>query len=128
MLPLMDVVFLLLVLFIFMIIRMRPDFGISVTLPEVGKAPAEAKSGKPKKQVTVSVTADNEIYVNRNATDMSSLVPEIKRGARPNEDVEIVLKGDRAADYGRALEIFHELRSAGISNVLFDVNERERSD
>ena len=63
MLPLMDMIFLLLVIFIFMIVQMRPNFGVSIELPDIGKK--ELTKQKEKSiTITVAVTKDSKIFVN----------------------------------------------------------------
>lgn len=127
MLPLMDVIFLLMTLFIFMLVQMRPDFGMSVELPQVGTSTQTQEQKKEKKQVWVTVDAEGGVFVNReSAADGSAAAQSVLAvaGCAPDE-LQIIFKGDQAAGFGRIIEVFNALRAAGCTDVLFDVNRGE---
>ena len=128
MLPLMDVVFLLLTVFIFMIAQMRPDFGISVELPDVRREQITPPKPVEKKTVVVSVTRDNRIFVEDQAVALPRLASAIRTrlGSRPARDATVILRGDEKADYGRMIELFTILRKNELKDVLFDVDVKPR--
>jgi len=132
MLALMDMIFLLLVTFIFMIVQMRPNFGIEVTLPKIGKK-SIAKQNKKKEHppIIISVTANNHIFVNKQHTKISQLsqIIKITLNNTPPTQANIILRGDTTADYGKMIKIFTTLKQMGITNILFDVekNKKEKS-
>ena len=130
MLPLMDVIFMLMVLFIFMMIQMRPDFGMNVVLPEIreGKAAAVQEQESDKKKIWVSVDDRNQLFVNKNqVADRDAVVPAVNRlaGDKVKEDVRIIFKGDRLSDFGVVIGVFNELREEGFNDVLFDCDREE---
>ena len=132
MLPLMDVIFMLMVLFIFMLIQMRPDFGMNVELPEIkeGSSAAPQDVSQDKKKIWVSVDGQNRLFVNRDAVArQADVVPAVGRlaGAGGKEEIQIIFKGDQAADFGVVIAVFNELREAGFTDVLFDCNRPEKS-
>ncbi|MEA2011567.1 MAG: biopolymer transporter ExbD [Verrucomicrobiota bacterium] len=129
MLPMMDMVFLLLIVFIFMIIQMRPNFGVSVELPEIAEK-LTTKAEQKQKTVTVSVTTENEIYVNKETVQIENLIPEIKKitGTTENSNISVILRGDKMSSYGKMIEIFSKFREEGISNILFDVEPQMDTD
>jgi len=123
MLPLMDMIFLLLVIFIFMIVQMRPNFGVSVELPDIGKS--ELTDNKDKSVVvTVSVTKDSKVYINEAEAALSHVktkVNAIAKGA-DKKDLAIILRGDKGANYGQMMKLFTLFRENSINEILFDVN------
>lgn len=125
MLPLMDMIFLLLVLFIFMIVQMRPDFGISVELPQIGEqemsAPEETE--EELSTVTVSVLEDGNLYVNETITELDNLPANVMQAAAAAapESVSVILRGDRRADYGIMIDLFNRLQKQGLNKIVFDV-------
>ncbi len=126
MLPLMDMIFLLLVVFIFMIIQMRPNFGVSVELPDIGEtAPIGDEVGKEKVSVTIAVTKDNKYFVNEKESSADSLHSDIMAIAKNAEskNIAIILRGDKTADYGNIIKVFSVLRGKGINDILFDVDK-----
>ncbi len=122
MLPLMDMIFLLLVVFIFMIVQMRPNFGISIELPDVGVKQPETP--KQKTTVTISVSSDNSLFVNSTKCQFDQLHSVIVSQSKnvPVEDLSVILSGDKGADYGEIMKVFSILRENNISDILFDVN------
>ena len=131
-LPLMDVIFLLMTLFIFMIVQMRPDLGMSVDLPEVGESEAKDNLNKKKKQVWISIDADEKVYINKKIvgdtvmpSKMAAMVVALA-GAEPKK-IQVIFKGDQKADFGRVMEVFNALRALGCVDVLFDVNKGEKT-
>jgi len=123
MLPLMDMIFLLLVIFIFMIVQMRPNFGVSVELPDIGKS--ELTDNKDKSVVvTVSVTKDSKVYINEAEAALSHVMTKVNAIAKgaDKKDLAIILRGDKGANYGQMMKLFTLFRENSINEILFDVN------
>ena len=123
MLPLMDMIFLLMVTFIFMMLQMRPDGGIPVELPDIGESPPPSPLEKQEKveTLTISVDKDNKVYIDKDETSMEDLITKLK-GMSSDTKRNFILKGDKAADYGQVIQIFNSLRVNGFTDVIFDVN------
>ncbi len=124
-LPLMDVIFMLMVLFIFMLIQMRPDFGMSVELPQVkeGSAAVQQEEDPDKFRIWISVDENNAFFVNKEQIDFqAAIVPAIDRedGDRERGKVRVIFKGDKKADFGVVVSVFNALQEAGYTDVLFD--------
>lgn len=115
MLPLIDVVFLLLVFFIYAMVSMVLHHGIQVELPKAGSSTLDQHN-----YLNITITADNTILFNKNETTKEHLVPLIEAAlAEKKPDTPIYIAGDRAADLGIAVEILDLLQSAGIEKVSF---------
>jgi len=123
MLPLMDMIFLLLVIFIFMIVQMRPNFGVSVELPDIGKSELTEQEEKSV-TVTVAVTKDSKVFVNETPCTIEQVMPKVNsiaKGADKN-NIAIILRGDKGANYGQMMKLFAQFRANQIHEILFDVN------
>lgn len=81
MLPLIDIVFLLLVVFIYSMLSMSVHRGLAVTLPESAVADIETKT-----PVSVTVRGENEIYVNEIRVALTEL-PRRLMSEPENRDV-----------------------------------------
>ena len=127
-LPLMDMIFLLLVVFIFMIVQMRPDFSVTVELPttELGKSRSPATPGEVQR-VFLSVTGDDRLYVNKDEVRQDNLVNAIFEHAetRRPEHIHVVLRGDKKSTYRRLAGILATLMQNDLKNVYFDVEARK---
>jgi biopolymer transport protein ExbD len=120
MLPLIDVVFLLLVFFIYAFLSMVVHRGMAVDLPV-------AKTSEISQQdyIDISITSENQITVNREVVTFSAVIPAVKRAQKTGNE-PIFINGDRQADLGIAVELLDQLRANGIQKVLFAVKEAEK--
>ncbi len=115
MLPLIDVVFLLLVFFIYAMVSMVLHRGMKVDLPKAGTAQADNRD-----YLNITITAENKILFNDTETTQENLVDLVQSAlAKKGEDSPLFISGDRTADLGIAVEILDKLRSAGIERVSF---------
>lgn len=119
MLPLIDVVFLLLVFFIYAFLSMVLHRGLDVDLPTAGAATISQSD-----YVDITITADNQIFVNRQAVALNDVTDAI-RAARQAETDPIFINGDRQAGLGTAVELLDRLRQDGIEKVSFACKEAE---
>ncbi len=127
MLPLMDMIFLLLVLFIFMIVQMRPDFGIGIELPHVGEALVPPSPPAKPATVTISLTRKRELFVNDAKVPRDRLAAAVRAAAgnAPPGRISVVFRADRRVEYGHMIQIFALLRHSGLRDILFDLEPDE---
>lgn len=128
MLPLMDMIFLLMTMFIFMVVRMRPDFGMTVELPKLAELGGAAqKMQKEPETVWMAVTEKNELFVNKEkAADRSAGLSLLKRFSHSAPSgVRVILRGARGSDFGTVVETYDWLVQSGYTNVLFDVEAKK---
>lgn len=117
MLPLMDVVFLLLVFFIYSFLSMVVHRGIGVQLPGASTATLNQQD-----YVDVTLTANNLILVNKQPVDLENAAAAV-RAARGSENRPVFISGDRSAGFGPAVELLDRLRLEGIEKVSFSCIE-----
>jgi len=107
--PLIDVVFLLLIFFM-----LTSSFifqpGIRVNLPRA--ITSEALS---EKNVIITITAENLIYINEKFVTISEISSRLKGVADLRRS--ILIKADEKASLGRVVRIWDLCRQAGISKV-----------
>ncbi len=117
MLPLIDVVFLLLVFFIYSFLSMVIHRGIDVELPGATTAVTSQTD-----YVDVSITADNQIFINKQPATLESAAAAV-HAARGGENLPVFINGDRQAGLGQAVELLDRLRVEGIEKVSFACTE-----
>jgi biopolymer transport protein ExbD len=115
MLPLIDVVFLLLVFFIYAMISLVAHRDLPVRLP----AAATAKTPAPD-FVTITVTAENQIMVEGQPASIQTLI-KLVRARLKKPDGLVRISGDRRSDLGISISILGKLRAAGIKRAAFEV-------
>ena len=110
MMPLMDVIFLLLVFFIYAMVTMSVHHGIGVSLP---KAVSETLTGH---HAVITLSADGTTWLEGQQVAIESLVPRV---AAECYGMPILISADERVSIGRGLSLLEELREAGISEVAF---------
>ena len=119
MVPLIDVVFLLIVFFIYTSVTMTAYRGVRVSLPRGEGAPE-----KPGPVILV-IAADNTLSLDGRPVAVADAVAEVRRrmvdGKRP-----VLIRGDGDSDLRAAVELLASLRSGGVEAVSFQV-ERGRN-
>ena len=113
MLPLIDVVFLLLVFFIYAMVSMVVHRGLKVDLPATGTAVMEKKD-----YISITIDADNVLYLNSEPVDAEGLAQRVLQ-LRKDSNKPVYIDGDQKADLGLAIELLDDLKKAGIEEVSF---------
>ena len=110
--PLIDIIFLLLVFFIYAMVTMTVQKGIRVALP--------AASGEvaPRGGFVITLTSSNTLAVDGRAMTVDQAVAEAAAAARKANET-VLINGDRSADLGMAVELVAKLREMGVKAVSF---------
>jgi biopolymer transport protein TolR len=109
--PMVDVMLVLLV--VFMVTAPLLTVGVPVDLPETA-APA---INEPKEPLTITVNRDGAVYLQETGIEIDSLVPRLQAITGGNPDAVLYVRGDRAINYGRVLEVMSLVSSAGFRKV-----------
>jgi biopolymer transport protein ExbD len=118
MVPFMDVVFLLLVFFIYAMLSMVVHRGLRVELP--GAATAEVDRYE---YVGITVTKDNALFVGEEPVKLSALVGKVRDRMGNGNNVPVFINGDRRSDLGMVVKILDLLKNAGIREVSIECAE-----
>jgi len=112
MLPLIDIVFLLLVFFIYAMLSMAVHRGLPIVLPT-------STSAKIEKQLVLSVTvkADGSIYIDKEQTDLDSLATLLKAKSSADKEPGVLLFADRNLAYQKLFRVLDQIRTAGIQRI-----------
>lgn len=112
-LPLIDVIFLLLIFFVFVMLKMTMQSSIKVDLPQL----VESKR-QTKEMLTISINADNQVFINDQSSRLQDVVTQV-RTLQQKDKLPILIRGDQQSDLGVALTILDKLRSAGFEQLAF---------
>ena len=121
MIPLIDIVFLLLVFFIYAMLSMVVQRWLKVELPTASTAQVDRRE-----YVTITLTKDNAVYVDDEPVPLNRLVDRVvARLAASDKDLPVFINGDRKAALGVAVQVLDDLRAAGINEVFITSREEE---
>jgi len=109
--PMVDVMLVLLV--VFMVTAPLLTVGVQVDLPKT-------KAGLIRDQVeplAVTVMASGQIFLQDKEIELSVLAPRLIAITGANPDIRIFVRGDKAIEYGRIMQVMGTLNSAGFRKV-----------
>jgi len=118
MLPLIDVVFLLLVFFIYAMLSMVVHRGLRVELPSAATAEVDRYE-----YVGITITEDNALFVGDEPVELTMLVDAVKQRMGGGWDLPVFINGDRRSDLGMAVKILDLLKASGIREVSIECAE-----
>lgn len=112
MLPLIDIVFLLLVFFIYAMLSMAVHRGLPVVLPS-------SSTARIDKHLILSVTVKSEgsIYVDKEQVLMESLTEALRKKVQGGTDPGVLLFADRSIPYQKLFNVLDQIRMAGLSRI-----------
>jgi len=109
--PMVDVMLVLLV--VFMVTAPLLTVGVQVDLPKT-------KAGLLQDQIeplAVTVSANGQIFLQDKEIELPALAPRLIAITGANPDVRIFVRGDKAIEYGRVMEVMGTLNAAGFNKV-----------
>ncbi|HZB93861.1 MAG TPA: protein TolR [Stellaceae bacterium] len=109
--PMVDVMLVLLV--IFMVAAPLLTVGVPVDLPQT-KAPA---INEPKEPLVITVNAEGKLFLQNTEIGDDQLVARLQAITQNNPNADIYVRGDRAINYGRVMEVMGMVSAAGFSKV-----------
>ena len=112
MLPLIDIVFLLLVFFIYAMLSMAVHRGLRVELPQSASAVIDQQP-----ILSVTVRRSGEIYVDEVATTLEELPKLLQGMAGSHDDPEVLLFGESQLSYQQLFSVLDQIRASGISRI-----------
>ncbi len=118
--PLIDIVFLLL-LFFMLTATFTVQSGIKIKLPK-----ATTSGGEMEKRLTIYLTADNVLYLNREKVELNSLKAKLKSLAGGEKKKILIIKADENARHGTVVRIMGMAKAAGIDKLMVAAEKGER--
>lgn len=116
--PLVDVMLVLLVIMMVSATHIVSQ-TMKVDLPKTGTSDGGAAS-----VAAVSITAEHEIYFNRELVDAAGLDRELGALARSNPESTLVVSADAAADHGVVVGVLDQARAQGLTKFAVNVERR----
>ncbi len=87
------------------------ESGAKISLPEVDN------TASTPRQITVTVTADRQVYVNNQPTTLDQVEGLLRGLVSANPQAPVVLEGDRDVLFGEAVQILSMAQKAGAAQV-----------
>jgi len=110
--PLIDIVFLLLVFFIYAMLSMAVHRGLPVRLPNSTSTRVEKHT-----TLSVSITADGSIFVDKEPVALAELAVVLKAKAADGRQTGVLLFADRSLSYQKLFRVLDQIRTTGLDQV-----------
>lgn len=112
MLPLIDVVFLLLVVFIYAMLSMAVHKGMPVALPT--SSTAQVDQSDP---ISITVAADGDIFVDKTPVALTDLAALLRQRTQADPETGVLIFADRNLPYQTLFQVLDRVRLAGLSRI-----------
>ena len=109
--PFVDVMLVLVV--IFMIAAPLLTVGVPVDLPKAAVNPLN----EDKEPLIITLDAEGRVYLQESEIDENVLIPRLVAVSEANPDLRVFVRGDRAINYGRVMEVMGMVSEAGFAKV-----------
>ena len=112
MIPLIDIVFLLLVFFIYAMLSMAVHRGLPVSLPRSSAVQIDTRA-----VLTVTVTQTGSVYVDKEPVQLEALTRVLAEKAQATQEPGVLLFADRDLAYQDLFSVLDRIRSAGLERI-----------
>ena len=113
---LMDVMFLVLVFFIYCIFDMAVHRGLKVDLPNAAGADEKGE------RIVITIKADDSIQLNGMEMKKADVIARVKELNAVKMKLPVLISGDRKSSLGVGIELLAELKAAGVEKASFQVS------
>lgn len=113
--PLVDVVFLLLIFFLAATTFATEEVELDLRLPEA----KSGEAGKAQKQLIINVSQDGTLTMSGRAVTIEALRQKLVAAVARNKEQAVLVRGDKAAQFGVGLQVLDVCRLAKIKKVDF---------
>ena len=117
---LMDVMFLVLVFFIYCIFDMAVHKGLKVDLPNAAGADEKGE------RIVITIKQDDSIQLNGMEMKKADVIARVKELNAVKMKLPVLISGDRKSSLGVGIELLAELKAAGVEKASFQVSGEKR--
>jgi biopolymer transport protein ExbD len=121
MLPLIDIVFLLLVVFIYTMLSMAVHKGMPVDLPSGEQIRLQEES-----LISVTITADGTLFVNKIPIELTQLPLALKQRPEVDAETDVLLFADKTVSYQVLFRVLDRIRQAGLHRISLQAESEEK--
>jgi biopolymer transport protein ExbD len=117
--PLMDLTFLLLI--VFMITAPMLEYGVDVSPPEL-----DAEVIDDDSTLILTLDRNGHLEFDGETVEQVEIEPRLRLVARARPEVAVLIRADEGRAYGEVMGIMKAVKNAGISNVSLITQAEER--
>ena len=108
--PLMDLTFLLLI--VFMITAPLLEYAVDVSPPKL-----DSQQPKEEKHLIVSLNSEGRLYAGKTPVTLQNLRLRLEALYRADPNLAVFIRADESRAYGEVIAVMRMVRKAGLDNV-----------
>ncbi len=112
MLPLIDIVFLLLVFFIYAMLSMAVHRALPIALPKSGMAEVDNRP-----MTAITITQAGRVYLDKQPVELPELEEILANKTKAEKEKGVQVFADRQVEYQRLFKVLDSIKGAGISEI-----------
>ncbi|MDZ7628932.1 MAG: biopolymer transporter ExbD [Parvularculaceae bacterium] len=116
--PLMDIVFIMLIFFIVTSTFVKEP-GVEINRPQAETAKERKLAG-----ILVAVTAENEIWINKEQIPLDAVKLAVEGLKQENPKATAVVQVDTGAESRYLVEVVNQIRNAGVNDIAVSTEDR----
>jgi biopolymer transport protein ExbD len=117
--PLIDIIFLLLIFFIYTMLSMSVHKGVELSLPKS----AFARS-VDKEDISVSIKKDNTVYINKEKIMLSEMARILSEKIKTDKNATALLFADKNVEYDLLFKVIDKIKESGIYKISLQAEEK----
>lgn len=118
--PILDCIFVLIFVFMFMLLNVAQREGLNLSLPL-------AQTSKPLYEpelITIKLTKDSKIHLHNRQVTLKDLDRELEFASLEAHPPALVIKGDRDTPLSQTIQILDLVKKYGFSNVTIETSKQ----
>lgn len=116
--PMIDIIFFLMVFFLFSTLQMVYQKSMPVNLPVASSSHQEAP-----KPVAITLMKDGTISIGDTVVSIEEIKPRVEQLA-DKADAPVILRADENVEHGKVIKVMDEIKSAGVTKLSIATQEK----
>lgn len=116
--PMIDIIFFLMVFFLFSTLQMVYQKSMPVNLPVASSSHKEAP-----KPVAITLMKDGTISIGDTVVSIEEIKPRVEQLA-DKADTPVILRADENVEHGKVIKVMDEIKSAGVTKLSIATQEK----
>lgn len=116
--PMIDIIFFLMVFFLFSTLQMVYQKSMPVNLPVASSSHQEAP-----KPVAITLMKDGTISIGDTVVSIEEIKPRVEQLA-DKADTPVILRADENVKHGKVIKVMDEIKSAGVTKLSIATQEK----
>lgn len=116
--PMIDIIFFLMVFFLFSTLQMVYQKSMLVNLPVASSSHQEAP-----KPVAITLMKDGTISIGDTVVSIEEIKPRVEQLA-DKADTPVILRADENVEHGKVIKVMDEIKSAGVTKLSIATQEK----